>query len=164
MMRVISLLLVAGTALLVACSPKNNSNPAPLSPEGNAKFLADNAKKDGVVSVPGIQYEVLQKGTGAQPERRDCVTVTYTGSLTNGKVFDKTEPGKPATFPAGRLIPGWVEALQMMHVGDKWRLVIPPGLAYGKDGAGDGLIPPNQTLVFELELLKVSPPVQGMCG
>lgn len=163
-MRATMLCLVAAAAVVAACSPKGNSNAAPLSAEANAKYLADNAKKDGVVSVPGIQYEVLQKGTGAQPTKHDCVTVYYTGSLTNGKVFDKTEPGKPAVFPAGRLIPGWVEALQMMHVGEKWRLVIPAGLAYGKDGAGDGLIPPNQTLVFELELLKVSAPENGMCG
>jgi len=161
-MRLTALVFIAGLASLAACSPK--SEPQPLSEEANAKFLADNAKKDGVVSVPGIQYEVLRKGTGAQPERRDCVTVNYVGSLINGKVFDKTDPGKPVVFPAGRLIPGWVEALQMMHVGDKWKLVVPPGLAYGKHGGGDGLIPPNQTLVFEIELLKVSPPVQGVCG
>jgi len=164
MMRASLFLLVGGVAALAACSPKASSNPVPLSPEANDKFLADNAKKDGVVSVPGIQYEVLQKGTGAQPTKHDCVSVYYTGSLTNGKVFDKTEPGKPAVFPAGRLIPGWVEALQMMHAGEKWRLVIPAGLAYGKDGAGDGLIPPNQTLVFEVELLKVSAPENGVCG
>lgn len=129
----------------------------------NADFIAANAKKPGVVSVPGIQYRVLKKGNGAQPGRHDCVTVNYKGSLIDGKVFDETKPGKPATFPAGALIPGWVEALQMMHAGDKWNIVIPSGLAYGKGGAGDGLIPPNQTLVFDVELLKVSPPVQGSC-
>ncbi|MBU6297359.1 MAG: FKBP-type peptidyl-prolyl cis-trans isomerase [Alphaproteobacteria bacterium] len=136
----------------------------PLSTEANAAFLAANAKKHGVVAVPGIQYEVLKHGNGAQPGRHDCVTVNYKGSLINGKVFDETKPGNPATFPAGLLIPGWVEALQMMHVGDKWRLVIPAGLAYGKGGAGNGLIPANQTLVFELELLKVAPATEGSCG
>jgi len=117
-----------------------------------------------VVSVPGIQYEVLKHGTGAQPLAHDCVTVNYKGMLIDGKIFDATKPGKPATFPAAELIPGWVEALQMMHEGDKWRLVIPSGLAYGRAGAGQGLIPPNQTLVFEIELLKVSPPSPAGCG
>jgi FKBP-type peptidyl-prolyl cis-trans isomerase len=160
-MRLTALVLLAGAASLAACSPK--PSPPPLSAEANAQFLADNAKKQGVVTVPGIQYEVLQKGTGAQPDRRDCVTVNYTGTLINGKVFDKTEPGKPAVFPAGRLIPGWVEALQLMHAGDKWRLIVPAGLAYGKHGAGDGMIPPDQTLVFEIELLKVAPPTEAGC-
>jgi FKBP-type peptidyl-prolyl cis-trans isomerase len=161
-MRMIAFAALAGIAVaMVACSPKTAAPP--LSAEANAKFLADNAKKDGVVSVAGIQYEVLKKGTGAQPARHDCVTVYYKGSLIDGIVFDQTEDGKPATFPANRLIPGWVEALQMMHVGDKWHLVIPSGLAYGKTGAGDGLIPPDQTLVFEIELLKVAPPTTEGC-
>lgn len=153
-MRPIFPVLAAMAFVVSACDGKSKP-AAPLSVEANNAYLADNAKKSGVVSVPGIQYEVLEKGEGPQPDRKDCVTVYYKGSLIDGKVFDQTEPGKPATFPAGALIPGWVEALQMMHTGDKWRLVIPAGLAYGKDGAGEGLIPPNQTLVFELELLKV---------
>lgn len=162
-MRLMVPFVLAATVLsLSACDSK--PAPAPLSAEANAQFLAENAKKDGVISVPGIQYEVLTKGTGAQPDRHDCVTVNYKGTLINGKEFDKTEPGKPAVFPAGRLIPGWVEALQLMHVGDKWRLVIPPGLAYGKAGAGDGVIPPDQTLVFEIELLKVSPMTETGCN
>jgi FKBP-type peptidyl-prolyl cis-trans isomerase len=162
-MRLIAPLILAAIAFsLTACDKKPAA--APLSAEANAAFLADNAKKSGVVAVPGIQYEVLTKGTGAQPDRRDCVTVNYRGTLINGKEFDKTEPGKPAVFPAGRLIPGWVEALQMMHVGDKWRLVIPAGLAYGKSGAGDGVIPPDQTLVFEVELLKAAPPTEAGCA
>lgn len=146
------LLMNAGTAIA-----------APLDGAANAAFLAKNAKKKGVVQVPGIQYEVLRKGKGPQPERKDCVTVYYTGSLINGKVFDSTKPNEPATFPAGALIPGWVEALQMMHEGDKWRLVVPAGLAYGRKGAGDGLIPPDQTLIFEVDLLKVSPPGPEGC-
>jgi FKBP-type peptidyl-prolyl cis-trans isomerase len=158
----LALILLAGAVLSwSACERK--PAPPPLSAEANTAYLAENAKKSGVISVPGIQYEVLQKGTGAQPERHDCVTVNYKGSLIDGKVFDQSEPGKPATFPAGRLIPGWVEALQMMHVGDKWRLVIPAGLAYGKHGAGEGVIPADQTLVFEIELLKVAPPTEAGC-
>ena len=136
----------------------------PLSAAANDAYLAANAKKAGVVSVPGIQYQVVNSGRGAQPGRRDCVTVNYKGTLIDGKVFDQTKPGKPATFPAGALIPGCVEALQMMHAGDKWNLVIPAGLAYGKVGAGGGLIPPNQTLVFEIELLKVFPATEAGCG
>lgn len=151
------------SCVLVASACDGKPSPAPLSPEANAAFIAKNAKKAGVVAVPGIQYEVLKKGTGAQPERSDCVSVNYSGSLIDGKVFDKSEPGQPATFPAGALIPGWVEALQMMHEGDKWRLVVPAGLAYGRKGAGNGVIPPDQTLIFEVELLKVSHPSQGGC-
>ena len=134
-----------------------------LSPRANVDFLTANAKKADTVSVPGIQYQVLKKGAGAQPGHHDCVTVYYSGSLIDGKVFDATKPGKPATFPANGLIPGWVEALQLMHVGDKWRLVIPSGLAYGKTGTGDGTIPGGQTLVFELELLKVTPATDAGC-
>jgi FKBP-type peptidyl-prolyl cis-trans isomerase FklB len=149
--------------VLGGCGDKAKPPVSPLSEEANAAYLKDNAKKSGVVSVPGIQYEVLQKGDGPQPSRKDCVTVNYKGSLIDGKVFDQTEPGAPATFPAGRLIPGWVQALQMMHTGEKWRLIIPSGLAYGKEGAG-GVIPPNQTLVFEVELLKVIPGCTGAAG
>ncbi|MGA7674661.1 MAG: FKBP-type peptidyl-prolyl cis-trans isomerase [Rhizomicrobium sp.] len=134
-----------------------------LSASANAAYLVANAKTAGVVSVPGIQYQVIKRGKGAQPGRHDCVTVNYKGSLIDGKVFDETKPGKPATFPAGALIPGWVEALQMMHAGDKWKLVIPAGLAYGKTGAGNGLIPADQTLVFEIELLKVAPAAPDGC-
>ena len=157
-MRLSAAVLAAAVVLFLgACDNKSKATADPLSDAANAEFLKKNPKKSNVVSVPGIQYEVLQKGEGPQPRRQDCVTVNYKGTLIDGKVFDQTEPGQPATFPAGRLIPGWVEALQMMHTGDKWRLVIPAGLAYGKEGAGKGVIPPNQTLVFELEILKVIP-------
>ena len=164
MMRRTAAFVAAALVLVVsACDGKSKAPAEPLSAEANAAYLADNAKKSGVVLVPGIQYQVLEKGDGTQPGRKDCVTVYYKGSLIDGKVFDQTEPGQPATFPAGLLIPGWVEALQMMHVGDKWRLVIPAGLAYGRDGAGSGVIPPNQTLVFEVHLLKVIPKGQEGC-
>lgn len=156
------ILSVILAAALLTSSALAGSDP--LGAPANAAYLAANAKKTGVVSVPGIQYQVIKRGRGAQPGRHDCVTVNYRGSLIDGKVFDQTKPGKPATFPAGALIPGWVEALQMMHAGDKWKLVIPAGLAYGKTGAGNGAIPPNQTLVFEIELLKVFPAPQGGCA
>ncbi len=129
-----------------------------LSPESNQQFLADNAKRPGIMVLPdGLQYRVVKSGSGKSPTPNDLVTVTYRGSLINGMVFDETQPGKTATFPAGQLIPGWVEALQKMKEGDEWELVIPSNLGYGEAGAG-GVIPPNQTLVFDMALLKVEPP------
>jgi FKBP-type peptidyl-prolyl cis-trans isomerase len=129
-----------------------------LSPESNQQFLADNAKRSGVMTLPdGLQYQVIKSGMGKSPTPNDLVTVTYRGQLINGMVFDETQPGKTATFPAGQLIPGWVEALQKMKEGDEWELVIPANLGYGEAGAG-GVIPPNQTLVFDMTLLKVEPP------
>lgn len=161
MRRIAALALASATLLLSAQAGR--SDPAPLSGEANAAYLAGNAKKQGVVALPGIQYEVLKQGNGAQPARHDCVTVNYKGWLIDGKVFDQTEPGKPAVFPAGQLIPGWVVALQLMHVGDKWQIVVPSEMAYGKTGVGDGLIPPDQTLVFEVELLKITKPTKKGC-
>ena len=100
-------------------------------------------------------YVVLVAGTGAKPSAEDTVVTHYHGTLTDGTVFDSSvERGSPATFPVNRVIPGWTEALQLMGVGSKWRLVIPPELAYGDRGAG-GAIPPNSTLVFEVELLEI---------
>lgn len=129
-----------------------------LSPESNQQFLTDNAKRPGVMMLQdGLQYRVIKTGNGKSPTPEDLVTVTYKGQLINGMVFDQTQPGKTATFPAGQLIPGWVEALQKMKEGDEWELVIPANLGYGEAGAG-GVIPPNQTLVFDMALLKVEPP------
>jgi FKBP-type peptidyl-prolyl cis-trans isomerase len=131
---------------------------ADTSPEANQKFLADNAKRPGVkTTADGLQYRVIKAGNGKMPTMpTDNVTVTYKGSLITGQVFDQTMEGMPATFPAGQLIPGWVEALQNMKEGDEWELVIPSNLGYGEAGAG-GVIPPNQTLVFQMALLKVEP-------
>ena len=134
-----------------------------LSAQANAAFLSANAKKPGVTSAQGIQYRVIKSGNGKQPDRHDCATVYYKGNLINGQVFDQTKPGIPATFPVGGVIKGWTNALQMMHEGDEWELVIPASLAYGHRGAG-GVIPPDQTLVFDVSLLKVSSPVEGQCG
>jgi FKBP-type peptidyl-prolyl cis-trans isomerase len=132
-----------------------------LSAGSNAKYLADNAAKPGVTKRPsGLQYRVIHAGTGKGVSNpTDQVTVTYKGSLITGKVFDQTQPGQTATFPAGRLIPGWVEALSLMKEGDEWELVIPSDLAYGANGAG-GVIPPNQTLVFDMKLISVAPAQQ----
>jgi FKBP-type peptidyl-prolyl cis-trans isomerase len=129
-----------------------------LSPESNQKFLADNAAKEGVQKHPtGLQYRVIKAGTGAAPQSgNDMVTVTYKGALIDGTVFDQTQPGQTAEFQAGGLIPGWVIALSLMKEGDEWELVIPAELGYGAQGAG-GVIPPNQTLVFNMGLQKVTP-------
>lgn len=119
-------------------------------------FLARNAERDGVTTTDsGLQYEVLVAGDGASPAPADLVTVHYTGTLIDGTVFDSSvERGQPAEFPANRLIAGWVEALQLMRVGDKWMLYIPPELAYGDRGAGP-IIGAGATLIFEIELLGV---------
>lgn len=119
-------------------------------------YLADNAKKDGVVVTDsGLQYEILTKGEGKIPTRNDKVRVHYTGELIDGTVFDSSvSRGQPAEFPVTGVIAGWVEALQLMPVGSKWRLTIPQNLAYGERGAGAS-IPPFSTLVFEVELLDI---------
>jgi FKBP-type peptidyl-prolyl cis-trans isomerase len=153
------LALAVTTSAVLAAQPE-----ASLSSQANSAFLDANVRKPGVNALPGIQYHVIKTGKGAQPDGRDCATVNYKGSLINGKVFDATKPGEPATFPVGRLIAGWTEALQLMHEGDEWELVIPSGLAYGKRGAGNGVIPPDQTLIFDVALLKVSKPINGQCG
>ena len=119
-------------------------------------FMQENAARPEVVTTEsGLQYEVLVEGSGAKPSATDTVVTHYHGTLTDGTVFDSSvERGSPASFPVNRVIAGWTEALQMMGVGSKWRLVIPPELAYGARGAG-GAIPPNATLVFEVELLDI---------
>ncbi len=121
------------------------------------KFLEDNAKRKGVVTLPsGLQYEVLQTGGGPKPTAQDRVTVHYKGTLIDGTVFDSSiERGQPATFGVTQVIQGWVEALQLMPEGSKWRLFIPYNLAYGDRGAGPK-IGPYSTLIFEVELLKVN--------
>ena len=129
---------------------------------GNVKgdgeaYLAENAKKEGVTVLPsGLQYEVLVAGEGAKPQATDSVTTHYHGTLIDGTVFDSSvERNQPATFPVNGVIQGWVEALQLMPVGSKWRLHIPYNLAYGERGAGAG-IPPFAALVFEVELLAIN--------
>jgi len=123
--------------------------------EGEA-FLADNTKKEGVVTLPsGLQYKVLKKGTGPSPKETDTVRTHYHGTFINGIVFDSSvERGEPAEFPVNRVIPGWTEALQLMRVGDKWQLFIPSKLAYGKRGSPGG-IAPDTMLIFEVELLEI---------
>lgn len=121
-----------------------------------AAYLAANKAKPGVQTTPsGLQYEVLKQGTGATPKATDQVTTHYRGTLINGKVFDSSyDRGQPATFPVNGVIKGWTEALQLMKVGDKWRLHVPAELAYGARGAGQD-IGPNAVLIFEVELLGI---------
>jgi FKBP-type peptidyl-prolyl cis-trans isomerase FklB len=123
----------------------------------NQEFLVQNVKAQGVqTTVSGLQYKVIKAGAGEHPTANDTVKVNYGGQLIDGTVFDQTEPNEPATFPVNRVIPGWAEALQLMKVGDKWQLVIPPKLAYGEEGRD--VIPPNSALIFEVELLAIEPP------
>jgi FKBP-type peptidyl-prolyl cis-trans isomerase FklB len=126
--------------------------------EGQA-FLAKNKTKEGVkTTASGLQYEVLRAGNGQSPKKTDTVKVHYEGKLLDGTVFDSSiKRNEPAVFPVGGVIAGWTEALQLMKVGDKWRLFVPSELAYGGHGAG-GAIGPNAVLTFEVELLGIEPP------
>lgn len=119
-------------------------------------FLEENAKKPGVITTEsGLQYKVLVSGDGKQPKASDTVTTHYKGTLIDGREFDSSyKRDKPATFPVEGVIKGWTEALQLMHVGDKWQLFIPSELAYGASKRSE-LIEPNSTLIFEIELLDV---------
>ena len=121
-----------------------------------AEFLAKNKEKEGVkVTESGLQYEIIKEGNGPKPTADQKVKVDYTGTLIDGTVFDSSvERGEPATFGVGQVIPGWTEALKLMTVGSKWKVYIPGDLAYGARGAGAD-IGPNQTLVFEVELLEI---------
>ncbi|MEZ7887616.1 MAG: FKBP-type peptidyl-prolyl cis-trans isomerase FklB [Saprospiraceae bacterium] len=121
------------------------------------QFLAENAKKDGVtVTGSGLQYEVMKEGAGELPKAADSVTTHYHGTLISGQVFDSSvERGEPATFPVNGVIPGWVEALQLMPVGSKWKLFVPSELAYGDRGAGPQ-IAPHTALIFEVELIGIN--------
>lgn len=125
--------------------------------EEGAKFLAENAKKPGVKTTPsGLQYQVITEGTGPKPKPSDVVKVHYKGTLLDGKTFDSSyDRGTPATFPLGAVIPGWREGLGLMSVGSKYKLWIPASIGYGEAGTQGGPIPPNATLVFEVELLEI---------
>lgn len=126
--------------------------------EKSRAFLAENAKKPGVTTTAsGVQYEVITQGTGAKPKASDTVTVHYQGTLTDGSVFDSSvQRGEPASFRLDQVISGWTEALQLMPVGSKYRLTLPPDMAYGEEGAGP--IPANSVLIFEVELLNIGAP------
>jgi FKBP-type peptidyl-prolyl cis-trans isomerase len=151
---IFALLLVT---LPIAAIPASAADDA-LSTEANQAFLAANAKKPGViVRSDGLQFKILRNGFGKRPAFTDSVKVYYTGALINGTVFDGTSPGLPATFKVNSVIPGWIEALVLMREGDHWQLVIPANLAYGARGAAAGAVPPNQALVFDLQLISSTP-------
>ena len=139
-----------------AAQQKEQNKEAQANMKAGQEFLAENKKKDGVKTLEdGLQYKVIEKGDGPQPDANDSVTVRYTGKLIDGTVFDSSEErGKPVTFPVNAVIPGWTEALQMMHAGGQYKLFIPPDLAYGERGAG-AKIGPNETLIFDVTLVSV---------
>lgn len=124
--------------------------------EKGRKFLEENGKKENIVTLPtGLQYEVIKEGNGKKPKATDRVRCHYEGTLINGTLFDSSiQRGEPAVFGVNQVIAGWVEALQLMSEGAKWRLFIPSDLAYGANGAGE-MIPPHSTLIFEVELIEV---------
>ncbi len=124
-----------------------------------AVFLANNAKRSDVKTTPsGLQYQVIREGTGPRATAQDVVLVDYDGKLANGETFDASaRHGGPATLPVSGLIPGWVEGLQLMNQGSKYRFWIPPELGYGPQGAGDGVIPPDSLLIFDVDLQAIMP-------
>lgn len=141
---------------LQAAQEKENQSKFQANIEIGKKFLAENGKKPGVVTLPsGLQYEIMKAGTGAKPTAMSTVETHYHGTLIDGTVFDSSvDRGQPATFGVGQVISGWTEALQLMPVGSKWKLYLPYNLAYGDRGAG-GAIQPYSTLIFEVELLAI---------
>jgi FKBP-type peptidyl-prolyl cis-trans isomerase FklB len=154
-------------SLLTACSPaQDNTTPAAdgtnkevdtmsANEQAGQEFLAKNATAEGViVTATGLQYKVINSGSGATPGPTDTVRTHYHGTFIDGRVFDSSvDRGAPLEFPVNGVISGWTEALQLMQEGDKWQLFVPPELAYGQRGVGP--IPGNTTLVFEVELIKV---------
>ena len=145
--------------LIMAAAPLTAGaadNSAEKNQKEGAAFLAANAKKAGVKSTPsGLQYLVIKEGAGKKPTAADAVTVHYRGTLINGSEFDSSyKRNQPATFPLNQVIKGWTEGVQLMKEGAKYRFFIPSELAYGSRGAG-GLIGPNATLIFEVELISV---------
>ena len=128
---------------------------AKVKEEGEA-FLAANKAKEGIVTLPsGLQYQVIKEGTGKKPSATDRVECHYEGTLIDGTVFDSSiRRGEPAVFGVNQVIKGWVEALQLMSEGSKWRLYIPQDMAYGEHGAGE-MIPPYSALIFDVELIKI---------
>lgn len=148
---------IGAVALLAACAEVTPAQTEPASDDDPGKtFLAENGKREGVTTTAsGLQYEVLASGDGASPKPTDTVSAHYHGTLIDGTVFDSSvERAEPFTTTVNGVIKGWQEALQLMRVGDKWKVFVPPELAYGARGAG-ALIGPHETLIFEMELLAI---------
>ncbi len=148
--------LQAAQGKIQAMLTKRQAEMSAAQKSKGVKFLADNAKKEGVKTLDGgVQYKVLKAGSGPSPKETDTVQVHYTGKLIDGSVFDSSVTrGQPASFQVNQVIKGWQMALQKMKVGDKWMLYIPSDLAYGERGS-QGAIGPNEVLVFEVELLGI---------
>jgi FKBP-type peptidyl-prolyl cis-trans isomerase len=156
-------------ALAQAATANPQVKPADaLSIDANLKYLEDNKLKKGVITRPsGLQFRIIQNGYGKRPASTDTVKVYYTGTLINKVIFDGTSPGLPASFKLNSVIPGWIEAMQLMREGDRWLLTIPPNLGYGVRGSPDGgqAVPPNQVLIFDIKLLETTPaPRRGEKG
>ena len=143
-------------AQVIAHKQEEMQRAGEANKKAGEQFLAANKAKEGVVTLPtGLQYKVLKEGTGPKPAASDTVVCNYRGTLIDGTEFDSSyKRGEPATFSVNQVIKGWTEALQLMPVGSKWQLYIPPDLAYGSNGAGNA-IGPDSTLVFEVELLSI---------
>ena len=146
----------AAQAVIQAYVQGIQSKKGEASVNAGKKFLEENSKKPGVITLPsGLQYMVIKQGTGPKPGLEDKVTTHYHGTLLDGKVFDSSvDRGQPVSFAVNGVIPGWTEALQLMPVGSKWKLFVPSNLAYGERGAG-GDIGPNETLIFDVELISI---------
>lgn len=140
----------------VTTLPTNKPTQTMSALEKGQAFLAENKNKPGIITTPsGLQYEIIKAGTGPHPTKDQIVKVNYEGTLIDGTIFDSSyKRGEPIEFGVTQVIPGWVEALQLMQVGAKWKLFIPSELAYGSSGAG-GAIGPNETLIFTVELLAI---------
>ncbi len=145
---------VANSKIQMYLNDLNEKKFASIKEDGY-KFLEENGKKDNIIALPsGLQYEIIEAGSGEKPGPTDQVTVHYHGTLINGTVFDSSvNRGEPATFGVNQVIRGWTEALQLMPVGSKWRLFIPENLAYGANPHPGGAIKPYMPLIFEVELI-----------
>lgn len=160
-------LWIAGlTALTLLLPAQAGAASAALSIQANEAFLAANATKPGVRTTrDGLQYKVLKAGFGKSPKDGDLVTVYYSLSLINGEKLEGSEPDFPSQMPVNEVISGWREALKIMREGDRWQLFVPSALGYGPSGSSNGGVPPNQTLVFDIELIKtVTPPPKPTKG
>lgn len=153
--------LVTLQKTLVEKNQERAKQAAEMNKKEGETFLAGNKTKEGVVSLPsGLQYKILQSGDGSSPKGTDTVETNYRGTLINGMEFDSSyKRGQTAVFPVTGVIAGWTEALQLMKVGDKWQLFVPPELAYGERGAGP--VGPNSTLIFDVELLSIKSELEG---
>ena len=148
---------LAGVSKIIAAkSPELMKQDAERNRQEGEAFLAQNGRKDGVRTLPsGLQYRVMRAGTGRTPKLTDTVSVNYRGTFIDGSEFDSSyRRGQPFVFQVNRMIKGWIEALQLMGVGAKWQLFIPPRLAYGEQGQPPA-IGPNETLIYEVELLSI---------